>query len=450
QRQMCIRDSDGIVDKSYATGSVTGSDYVGGLVGVVWIFGMVTASFWDTQTTGQTTSAGGTGKTTAEMKQLATFAGWDIDDAGGTGAVWRIYDGQTYPLLRGFLAPLTLTPAFNGSGSYSNIAAYAETGVDAGKLLAGNATLKIASTSGGVAAQLSGYASTQQGYDIAYASHPLAGLGSGGNLRLDSPISWNSGTLRLVADGNIEILSTLDASGGGKVALEYGQGATDGVIGGKEASYSFGLTGAGFTGRINLQAGNNFTTKLGSDGTPIQWTVITSLGSAGDETSGPTNSLQGLAHSSRLSGHYVLGADIDASATSTWNSGAGFAPIGNTMGFTGRFDGLGHVITNLTINRPTTDYVGLFGHASGGVRNVGLDNGSVSGKNFVGGLVGRNYSGGTISNSYATGSVNGGSYLGGLVGNNYGGTISNSYATGGVTGSGNDAGGLVGNNYGGT
>jgi hypothetical protein len=62
-------------------------------------------SFWDIETSGQSTSAGGTGKTTAEMKNLATFAGavWDIVavDHGETNPAytWNIVDGETYPFL---------------------------------------------------------------------------------------------------------------------------------------------------------------------------------------------------------------------------------------------------------------------------------------------------------------------------------------------------------------
>ena len=106
----------GNITNAYATGKVTGtgnSAYAGGLVGYK-SGGSVTNSFWDKVTTGQTTSAGSAinyGKTTAELKTLATFtgAGWNIDAAGGTGKVWRIYAGYTYPLLRGFLTPATAT-----------------------------------------------------------------------------------------------------------------------------------------------------------------------------------------------------------------------------------------------------------------------------------------------------------------------------------------------------
>jgi hypothetical protein len=58
--------------------------------------GSVFSSFWDTQISGQPTSAGGTGKTTAEMKTLLTFtsAGWDFVDT------WNIGKNQTCPFLR--------------------------------------------------------------------------------------------------------------------------------------------------------------------------------------------------------------------------------------------------------------------------------------------------------------------------------------------------------------
>ncbi|HEX5382209.1 MAG TPA: GLUG motif-containing protein, partial [Acinetobacter sp.] len=98
---------------SYSSGKVTGGiSQIGGLVGNnASSAGAVTNSFWNTTTSGQATSAGGIGKTTAEMQNLSTFtgAGWDIDSVGGTGKVWRIYDGLTAPLLRNFLTSLTIT-----------------------------------------------------------------------------------------------------------------------------------------------------------------------------------------------------------------------------------------------------------------------------------------------------------------------------------------------------
>ena len=112
--------------------------------------------------------------------------------------------------------------------------------------------------------------------------------------------------------------------------------------------------------------------------------------------------------------------------------------------FDGTFEGSGHTISNLTINLPSTGFVGLFGESSGTIRDIGLIGGSVrGGANFVGALVGVNA--GTINNSYATTAVNGSQYVGGLVGDNLLGTITNSYATGAVSG-GQYVGGLAGQN----
>jgi len=76
----------------------------------------------------------------------------------------------------------------------------------------------------------------------------------------------------------------------------------------------------------------------------------------------------------KLSGNYMLSDDIDANETSSWNTGAGFSPVGNaTNTFTGTFDGANHMINGLYINRPKTYNVGLFGYVNGGaIQNVGL------------------------------------------------------------------------------
>jgi hypothetical protein len=73
---------------------------VGGLIGEIGLSGGlpttdVSDCFWDTQTSGQSTSAAGTGKTTAEMKTLSTFtdAGWDFTD------IWEMPTSD-YPRLQ--------------------------------------------------------------------------------------------------------------------------------------------------------------------------------------------------------------------------------------------------------------------------------------------------------------------------------------------------------------
>lgn len=196
------------------------------------------------------------------------------------------------------------------------------------------------------------------------------------DITVNSGITWNTAkTLTLSAGNDIHINADITASNAtGKVVLEVGQGAG---ASGNTASYDFGLTSSGFTGKINLQAGQNFDTKLGSDGAVKNWTVITALGNAGDENSNVANSLQSLANSANLSGNFVLGSDINAAGTSTWNetsSGSGvyngWVPIGamsdrntpSTGTFQGSFDGLGHTISGLRSTSTTIDIgVGLFG-----------------------------------------------------------------------------------------
>ena len=267
--------------------------------------------------------------------------------------------------------------------------------------------------------------------------------GSDGDINVNEAVSWSANTLTLNAQTDINVNAAMTGSGTAKLAFQYGQSA---VSSGNASTYNISAA-------ISLPSGSNFSTQLGTDGTVKSYTVITSLGSAGDQSLlSATNSLQGLAYSTRLSGNYVLGADIAASGTSTWNSNSGFSPIGDaTTNFTGTFDGLGHTITGLTISRSATNYVGLFGLISSAatIRNVGLVGGSFSGASYVGPLAGAVGSG-TVSGSYATGSVSGTTqYTGGLVGVIEAGLISQSYATGAVNGAA-ITGGLVGNQLAGT
>ena len=154
---------------------------------------------------------------------------------------------------------------------------------------------------------------------------------------------------------------------------------------------------------------------------------------------------------------YELMSNLDF-AGSRWAEGAsggdavvgGWEPIGDgNFRFTAIFEGNGHTISNLFIDRSLASSVGLFGSSKAVLRNIGLLEVKVKGGSIVGGLVGNNREG-TVSNSYATGTVTGTAlFVGGLVGQNYQGTVSNSYATGSVTGSSN-VGGLVGHNNQGT
>ncbi|MBE0431628.1 MAG: hypothetical protein IBX67_07355 [Dehalococcoidia bacterium] len=97
-----VGNNKGIVRNCYSVGRVSGTERVGGLVGA-HDTGGVLSSFWDVETSGMEESAGGTGKTTADMMDITTFTRWDIVAVGlgETDATytWNIVDGQTYPFL---------------------------------------------------------------------------------------------------------------------------------------------------------------------------------------------------------------------------------------------------------------------------------------------------------------------------------------------------------------
>ena len=114
--------------------------------------------------------------------------------------------------------------------------------------------------------------------------------------------------------------------------------------------------------------------------------------------------------------NYVLTQDIDCSNSSLWNSGNGFLPIGNTtLSFTGNLNGNNYSVSNLYINRPLTNNIGLFGSLTGNVSNLGLTDLNVNGNQKVGGLAGW-ASGSRITNVYSTGIINGSVQIGGISG----------------------------------
>ena len=146
--------------------------------------------------------------------------------------------------------------------------------------------------------------------------------------------------------------------------------------------------------------------------------------------------------------------DID-SGDDYWNAGAGWVPVGDAFNpFTATFDGDGHTVSNLFIEFVDSSNfypAGLFGMIQDGVvRGVGLLDADVTGGSYVGALVGF-VSDGEVSDSSVTGSVSGDDYVGGLVGRSgvffyddeSHSAITGSYSTAQVLGRDN-VGGLVG------
>jgi len=155
-----------------------------------------------------------------------------------------------------------------------------------------------------------------------------------------------------------------------------------------------------------------------------------------------------------LDAWYIQIADIDASETSLWDDGnggdaEGWLPIGNYYTrFTGSYKGDMHVISGLTIYRPASDYLGLFGYAEGAdIESLGVEDLEITGGMYVGGLLGYNYNNSSMSSCYTSGSIIGSQNVGGLVGWNETSSISECFAHVDVNGSRTNAGGLIGGNF---
>lgn len=126
-------------------------------------------------------------------------------------------------------------------------------------------------------------------------------------------------------------------------------------------------------------------------------------------------------------------------------------PIGDLGPFTGVFDGSGYTISHAVIDQPENHYVGLFGTIGPGglIRNLGVEEVSIHGGTYVGGLAGYSDAG-TINACHVTGVVNGDRSTGGLIGENYEGTVIGCYASADVNGTASAVGGLAGFSHDGT
>ena len=325
---------------------------------------------------------------------------------GGTIVVWSdIKNPSSVTSVKGDL----IASAINGQGgnietsgyhldiSSVNINASSDQGAD-GLWLIDPVDFTIASSGG----DMTGSALTTS---LASASVTILSSGGSsgteGDININDAVTWSANKLTLNANNNIYINADLLGSGTAQLDLLYGQGA---VASGNTSDYSILKTSSGFSASVNLPDGNNFSTKLGSDGSTVSYTVISSLSFAD-------------------TGNFAFGTNI---------TDAGSYSRGVKNNFSGNIDGLGHTIDGLTIYHPggagwDTGGTGFFAGAynstgiTAEVSNLGLTNMSqTSIRGFAGAFIGRcrtNCSA-TIKNSYATGVItnSGGNALGGIVG----------------------------------
>ena len=183
-----------IIENGYSIGTVSGSNgFIGGFAG--YNMGTIRSGYWDVDTSGLSTGIGsGNGGVTGlysnpdslsvDINRKSAYAassynGWDIAATGGSNAVWRIYDGQTYPLLKAFLTPLTVTAdevlTYNGQFQSAGVTYITPDGSPVNTaLLRGTVQLDGGGVNvGDYTVTPSGLSSMQQGYDITYVNGTL-------------------------------------------------------------------------------------------------------------------------------------------------------------------------------------------------------------------------------------------------------------------------------------
>ena len=189
-----VGENYGSISQSYATGSATAKDgnanFAGALAGEN--YGSISQSYWSADRNPGQPGVGNNsgldaesqGLTDAEFQKASSFAAWgsDIDDQGGTGAAWRIYEGHSTPLLRTFLKQVTVDLGALASKTYdgttgSGVIGGSDYSIAPGVVLGGaGSDLSYQSNNknaGNYSAKnggllVSGLYSNQQGYDISY------------------------------------------------------------------------------------------------------------------------------------------------------------------------------------------------------------------------------------------------------------------------------------------
>jgi hypothetical protein len=391
-----VGDNWSTITNCYAAGSVSGEWFVGGLIGS-GMMGEVTSSFWDIEASGQTTSEGGTGKTTAQMQMASTFTetGWDFVDetANGSEDVWWILEGQDYPRL-------WWEDRENRPSREPNIPPDEEPNIPSLSDFLTGAGTKDNPYLIYTAEQMNMIGLYEQDWDRYF------------KLMADIDLGAFAGT-----EFNVIGVGTDDAFGGvfdgnGKTISNFTYTSTKVVIVGL---FPY-VRGAGAEIKDLGLIDPNVGTGTGGWG----WGV------------GP---LVGWLEEGAITDCYVEGGIV-----------SGDADVGGLVGCNQDTIADSYAIGIVSCN---SDGGGLVGNnwATAVVTNC-YSAGSVSGNECVGGLAGSN-SGGEITTCYSASSVTGDGIIGGLVGENASflglGTITNCYARGTVSGNGL-VGGLVGEN----
>ncbi len=403
----------GSIEMSYSIGLVAGNQNVGGLIGHDWITsrgggssGSTVGSFWDIQSSGQVTSAGGTGKTTAEMQTASTFLRWGTC---GNEGIWTIDDGKDYPRLWWQNRP--------------------------GEPIAVGATLSDILTGAG----------TEDSPYLIYTADELDLVGH-------FPCDWDK-HFKLMADIDLSGFlydTALIAPNIGRSESYFQGTAFTGVFDGNGHTIShLTIIGQGFVGLFGELDSAAEVKDLG--------VVDVNITGTGDYVGALVGDNGGYIITCYGTG--VVSGNDRVGGLVGFNSGEDSVTITNCS-FTGTVTGNDEVGGLVGLNFEFITGSSSTGTVSGNYLVGGLVGGSegkidscyssseVNGNCYVGGFIGRNpwNDWGAITNCYSTGAVTGYNYVGGFAGSSngsFGARITNSYSTGSVNGDEN-VGGFVG------
>jgi hypothetical protein len=358
--------NSGSITTTYSIGEVTGNQLVGGLVG--YNEDTVTDGFWDAQTSGQATSAGGTGKTTAGMQDPSTFmaAGWDfIGKADGPHDTWAEPAEGGYPVLSWQLPPGYGLPTFSGGTGEPGDPYIISTAEDLESIGSNTRLMKC---------------HFRVVDDVDLMDFPFYPIGD-----YDNPYKG-------VFDGNNHTISDLTITGDDYVGL-FGQLASGAEV------KNLGVVDVSITGTGSYVGGlvgmnNGTVTKCYSTGAVDGNDYV---GGLAGSNSGTVTQCYGTG---TVSGNEFIGGLVG----DNYNRG----DVTHCYS-TGAVSGSGQW---------SSFVAGLVGFNAGSIA-TSYSAGTVSGTcAIVGGLVGFNFNSGSITTSYSTGAASGPSYVGGLVGDN--------------------------------
>ncbi|MBP7049469.1 MAG: hypothetical protein KBE65_00475 [Phycisphaerae bacterium] len=420
-----VGSNSGLIQNCYSTGPVHRTRGAGGLVGDSES-GRVAGSFWDIETSGQTTSTGGVGRTTAQMESAVTFLGWGALDSEGA---WTIEEGVDYPRLswEGRAGVPIDWPYATGEGT-QEIPYRVSTPEEL--VLVGwfpsqwDKFFELATD-----IDMDTYAGTL--FTIGNSGTPFRGVFDGNNCTIyhfhyrTEDLDY-AGLFGRIADPNAEIrnLTLIEPN------VTAGQASHVGSLAGylvEGTVTDCDVRGGHVSGRDDVGGliGRNGNMDSPRDACALVRNCRCTSEVTGD---GGVGGLVGTHEAGTLMG------------CSSGSSVSGTGSVGGLAGLNWRGI-ITHCCASATV-RGGGGVGGLVGHTNllaSAIRDS-YATGVVTGEASVGGLIGSN--GGTTANCYAIGVVTGEASVGGLIGTNRG-TAANCYATGVVVGT-QKVGGLTG------